>query len=127
MEFYFPTDLGERLAYCSAAFTALIGLVVMFAPGYTYRFLRLQVREGRSEAYAEARSAGGFHLGFGLVAILLAQPMIYLALGASFAIAAFGRILSIMSDRGSVWLNLLLLIVQAVLAALPLLYGFGYI
>ncbi|QND48591.1 DUF4345 family protein [Rhizobium lusitanum] len=127
MEFYFPTDLGERLAYCSAAFTAVIGLVVMFAPGYTYRFLRLQVREGRTEAYAEARSAGGFYLGFGVVAILLGQPMIYLALGASFAIAAFGRILSIMSDRGSAWLNLLLLVVQAVLAALPLLYGFGYI
>lgn len=127
MEFYFPTDLGERLAYCSAAFTAFIGLVVIFAPGYTYRLLRLQVREGRPEAYAEARSAGGFYLGFGVVAILLAQPMIYLALGASFAIAAFGRILSIMSDRGSVWLNLLLLVVQIALAALPLLYGFGYI
>ena len=70
---------------------------------------------------------GGFYLGFGLVAILLAQPMIYLALGASFAVAAFGRILSIMSDRGSVILNLLLLVVQAALAALPLLYGLGYI
>ncbi|SCB15360.1 AGROH133_08824 family phage infection protein [Rhizobium lusitanum] len=127
MEFYFPTEFGEQLAFCSAAFTALIGLVMMFAPGYTYRFLRLQVREGRSEAYAEARSAGGFLAGFGLVAILLAQPMIYLALGASFGVAAFGRILSIMSDRGSVFLNLLLLVVQAILAALPLLYGMGYI
>ena len=127
MQLYFPTDLGEQLAYCSAAFTALIGFIMMFAPGYAYRFLKLQVREGRPEAYAEGRSMGGFYLGFGLVAILLAQPMIYLALGASFAVAAFGRILSIMSDRGSVILNLLLLVVQAALAALPLLYGLGYI
>lgn len=127
MELYFPTEFGERLAFCSASFTALIGLILMFAPGYTYRFLRLQVRDGRSEAYAEARSAGGFMLGLGLASILLAQPMIYLALGASFAVAAFGRILSLMSDRGSVWLNLLLLVVQLVLAALPLLYGSGYI
>ncbi|MBB5574045.1 MULTISPECIES: DUF4345 family protein [Rhizobium] len=127
MELYFPTDLGEQLAYCSAAFTALIGFLAMFAPGYTYRFLKLQVREGRPEAYAEGRATGGFYLGFGLVAILLAQPMVYLALGASFAVAAFGRILSIMSDRGSFLLNIALLVVQAVLAALPLLYGLGYI
>ncbi|MBB3286647.1 MULTISPECIES: DUF4345 domain-containing protein [unclassified Rhizobium] len=127
MELYFPTEFGERLAYCSAAATALIGLFLMFAPGYTYRFLKLQVKEGRSEAYAEARSAGGFMVGFGLVAILLAQPMIYLALGASFGVAVFGRILSLMSDRGSVFLSLLLLVVQAILAALPFLYGLGYI
>ncbi|NTJ66118.1 DUF4345 domain-containing protein [Agrobacterium rhizogenes] len=127
MELYFPTEFGERLAYCSAAVTALIGLFLMFAPGYAYRFLKLQVKEGRSEAYAEARSAGGFMVGIGLVAILLAQPMIYLALGAAFGVAAFGRILSLMSDRGSIFLSLLLLVVQAVLAALPFLYGLGYI
>ncbi|MBB6488324.1 DUF4345 domain-containing protein [Rhizobium lusitanum] len=127
MELYFPTEFGERLAYCSAAATALIGFFMMFAPGYTYRILKLQVREGRTEAYGEARSAGGFMLGFGLVAILLAQPMIYLALGASFGVAAFGRILAIMSDRGSVIVSLLLLVVQAILAALPFLYGLGYI
>ncbi|AYG67631.1 MULTISPECIES: DUF4345 domain-containing protein [unclassified Rhizobium] len=127
MELYFPTEFGERLAYCSAAVTALIGLFLMFAPGYAYRFLKLQVKEGRSEAYAEARSAGGFMVGLGLVAILLAQPMIYLALGASFGVAAFGRILSLMSDRGSLFLSLLLLVVQAILATLPFLYGLGYI
>ncbi len=49
---------------------------------------------------------GGFYLGFGLAAILLAQPMVYLALGASFAVAAFGRILSMMSDRGGAVRNL---------------------
>lgn len=127
MELYFPTEFGEQLAYCSAVVTAVIGLFLMFAPGYAYRFLKLQVKEGRSEAYAEARSAGGFMVGFGLVAILLAQPMIYLALGASFGVAAFGRILSLMSDRGSIILSLLLLVVQAILAALPFLYGLGYI
>lgn len=127
MELYFPTEFGERLAYCSAAVAALIGLFLMFAPGYTYRILKLQVREGQTEAYGEARSAGGFMLGFGLMAILLAQPMIYLALGASFGVAAFGRILSLMSDRGSIFFSLLLLVVQAILAALPFLYGLGYI
>jgi hypothetical protein len=127
MALYFPTELGEQLAFCAAAFTALVGLFMMFAPGYAYRFLGLEIREGRPGAYAESRSVGGFYLGFGLAAILLAQPMIYMALGAAFALAAFGRILSLLSDRGGgVIVNLLLLVVQAILAALPLLYAFGF-
>lgn len=127
MEFYFPTDSGEQLAYCSAAVTALIGFIMMFAPGYSYRFLGLQVRDGRTDGYGEARSTGGFYLGIGLVAILLAQPMIYLALGGAFAVSTFARLISLMSDRGNMIVGLLLLVVQAILAALPLLYGLGYI
>jgi hypothetical protein len=127
MELYFPTELGEQLAFCAAAFTALVGLFMMFAPGYAYRFFGLAVREERPGAYAESRSVGGFYLGFGLAAILLAQPMIYMALGAAFGLAAFGRVLSLLSDRGGgMMVNLLLLVVQAILAALPLLYAFGF-
>lgn len=126
MEFYFPTEFGEQLAFGAAAFTALIGLFMMFAPGLTFRFLGLQPRETRPSAYAEGRSTmGGFYLGFGLCAILLAQPMVYLAFGASFGLAAFGRILSIMSDRGNTLLNYILLVVQMILAGLPLGYVFG--
>lgn len=128
MDFYFPTELGEQLAFCAAGVTALIGLFMMFAPGYAYRLFGLQVKEGRGGAYAESRSVGGFYVGLGLAAILLAQPMIYMAMGAAFGLAAFGRILSLMSDRGGgVIVNLLLLVVQAILAALPLLYAFGFI
>jgi len=127
MEFYFPTERGEQLAYCAAGFTALVGLFMMFAPGLTFRLFGLQPKDGRLGGLAEARSTmGGFYLGFGLAAILLAQPMVYLALGASFAVAAFGRILAMMSDRGGVVRNLILLVVQIVLAALPLLYALGW-
>ncbi|MBO9100111.1 MULTISPECIES: DUF4345 domain-containing protein [Rhizobium] len=127
MEFYFPTERGEQLAYCAAAFTALLGLFMMFAPGYAYRILGLQPREGRLGAYAEARSMGGSYIGFGLMAILLAQPMVYLALGTSFALAAFGRVLSLMSDRGNVVVNLVMLVIQVALAALPIIYFLGWI
>jgi len=56
----------------------------------------------------------------------LAQNWIYMALGASFAMAAFARIISLLSDKGSTILNYLLLVVQIVLAALPLAYVFGF-
>lgn len=126
MELYFPTELGEQLAFCAAAFTALVGFIIMFAPGVALRAFGLQQRGERREGHAEMRSMGGFYLGFGLSAIMLGQNLIYMALGASFAIAVFGRILSMMSDRGNTLVNLLLLIVQAILAALPLLYAFGF-
>lgn len=128
MEFYLPTETGELLAFCSAAFTALIGLFMMFAPGLTFRFLGLGSMEHRPGAIAEARSSlGGFYAGIGLSAIMLAQDWIYMALGVGFALSAFGRILSLMSDRGRNPLNYPLLVVQVILAALPLGYTFGLI
>ncbi|MFA1675101.1 DUF4345 domain-containing protein [Rhizobium mongolense] len=126
MEFYFPETFGEQLAFCSAAFTALAGLVIMFAPGYAMQLFGLQPRGERRDGFAEQRSVGGFYLGFGLAAIMLAQDFIYMALGAAFAMAAFARIVSLLSDKGSTILNYLLLVVQAVLAALPLAYSLGF-
>lgn len=127
MEFYFPTEFGEQLAFGAAAVAALIGTLVMFAPGLTLKFFALQPRDFRPEGYGAARSAGGLIVGFSATALMLAQPTLYLAFGAAMALAAFGRILSIMSDRGNTLRNFLLLIVEILLAALPLFYVFGVI
>lgn len=127
MEFYFPTEFGEQLAFGAAAVAALIGALVMFAPGLTLKFFALQPREFRPEGYGAARSAGGLIVGFSATALMLAQPTLYLAFGAAMALAAFGRILSIMSDRGNTLRNFLLLVVEILLAALPLLYVFGLV
>ncbi|PPJ45320.1 DUF4345 domain-containing protein [Rhizobium sp. KAs_5_22] len=127
MEFYFPTEFGEQLAFGAAAVAALIGALVMFAPGLTLKFFALQPRELRPEGYGAARSAGGLIVGFSATALMLAQPTLYLAFGAAMALAAFGRILSIMSDRGNTLRNFLLLVVEILLAALPLFYVFGLV
>ena len=127
MEFYIPTETGEFLAFCCAIVTGLAGLVVLFAPGTALRVAGLQLRDDTREAYAFARSAGGFYLGLAVVALMMAQSWIYMAIGGGFAIAAFGRILSLMSDRSFSLKNLLILAAQAVLAALQLGYAFGFI
>jgi hypothetical protein len=127
MEFYFPTEFGEQLAFGAAAIAGVIGLLVMFAPGLTLRFFALEPREMRPDGYGAVRSAGGLITGFSATALLLAQPMVYLAFGAALALAAFGRILSIMSDRGATIRNFLLLVVEVVLAALPIVYVFGLV
>ncbi|MBB3594435.1 hypothetical protein FHX08_004839 [Rhizobium sp. BK529] len=127
MEFEFPTEFGEQLAFGAAAFTAFAGFVIMFAPGLAMRAFGLAARGERCEGFSEVRSMGGFYLGLGLGAIVLAQPLIYTAFGAAFVMAAFARIISILSDKGNTLLNWLLLVVQALVAALPLLYVFGFL
>jgi hypothetical protein len=92
MDFYFPTELGEQLAFGAAAFTAVVGFIIMFAPGYAMRLFGLAPRGERRDGYAEQRSMGGFYLGCGLSAIMLAQNWNYMALGAAFAMAAFARV-----------------------------------
>lgn len=123
-----PVETGEQLAFASAVFVVMIGLTMLLAPGFALRVLGFPPPEGRSAPYSEMRSSlGGLYLGLGLSAILFAQPFIYLALGSAFWVAAFARILSILSDRGTTLRNYILLVVQLVLGGLPIGNFFGFI
>lgn len=128
MEFYFPAEFGEQLAFGAAVVSAIIGLFFMFAPGLTLRAFGLLPAGERRDGYALVRSSlSGFYLGLGAAALLLAQPMVYLAFGAAFGLSVFGGILSILSDGGASMRNLLLLVVHFLLAALSLSYVFGLV
>lgn len=130
MEFAFPWPLsqGEWLAWTCAAITAAFGLLMLFAPGTTLRMLRLQTVPGHPEAVSETRATmAGFHLGVGLASILLAQPLLYLTLGLCWGLAAFGRIISVLSDNGNTAWNWLRLVIEAALAALALSYALGFV
>ena len=50
-----------------------------------------------------------------------------MALGFSWLFTAFGRIVSMMSDRGNTLFNWISLVVELVLAALPLAFAFGFV
>lgn len=130
MEFAFPwpTSQGEWAAWSSAALTAFFGLVLMFAPRLSFRLLRLQTREDRPEAIAAARATmAGFFLGVGVCSLLLAQPLLYMTLGFSWLFAAFGRLVSMLSDAGNKPFNWLALVLELALAALPLGFVFGFV
>ena len=86
----------------SAAVTVLFGAILLFAPGPLVQLFRLQPKPEHPEAYAAARAnMAGFYLGLGLSSLLLAQPLLYMALGFSWLFTAFGRIVSMMSDQGN--------------------------
>jgi hypothetical protein len=128
IEFYAPQSPGEWLAFTSAAVTVLFGVFCLLFPRTTLSILRLQTRSESPEALSESRATmAGFYLGLGISAILLAQPLVYLALGAGWAFTAIGRLLSIILDRGPTSFNFGSLMLEVMLAGLPLLYVFGFV
>lgn len=130
MEFAFPWPMsdGEWLAWSVAALTLFMGLLMLFAPGLTLKLLRLQTVSNHPEAVGEARATmSGFYIGVGLASILLAQPLIYLTLGACWALTAFGRIVSMLSDNGNTVVNWVWLAFEVVLAGAVLAFALGFI
>jgi uncharacterized membrane protein HdeD (DUF308 family) len=128
LEFTWPSTDGEWLAWSSAAVTVLFGLFMLFAPGLTLRILRLQTAANHPEALSEARATmAGFYLGLGISSILLAQPLLYMALGFSWLFTVFGRIVSMLSDRGNTLYNWILLVIELVLAGLALAFSLGFV
>jgi len=128
IEFYAPQSTGEWLAFTSAAITVLFGLFCLLFARTTLSILRLQTLPDSPEALSESRATmAGFYLGLGASALLLAQPLVYLALGASWGFTAFGRLVSMVFDRGFTSFNFGSLVLEIVLAALPLLYVFGFV
>lgn len=127
MELYFPTELGEQVAFICAAATAALGFLVFLFPAVVLRLTAFQIGEVRPEGYAAVRSTGAHHLGFGLAAIMLAQDWIYMTLGIALGFAALGRLMSCVLDRGFTPRNIAFSLLQVALAGGPLAYVFGYI
>jgi len=130
LEFAFPWPVtqGEWFAFVSAAVTALFGAILLFAPGLSFRLFRLQTTPDHPEAYAAARAnMAGFYLGLGLSSLLLAQPLLYMALGFSWLFTAFGRVVSMMSDQGNKLFNWLWLVFDLALSGLALAFALGFV
>lgn len=126
IEFYFPTSPGEWAAFASAVVTILFAILLFFMPRLSLRILRLQTFADVPSAVSESRATmAGFYFGVGFCCILLAQPLLYLALGVSWLFTAFGRIVSMVLDKGNTKYNWISWPIEAILGILPTLYAFG--
>lgn len=126
LAFPWPVSTGEWLAWWSALITMLMGLLFFLAPRLALRILRLRPADPQAGSVAR-ESMAGFYLGIGLSCILLAQPLLYLALGLCWALSAFGRLVSLLIDRHNSVYNWLVLAIDVVLAALPLAFALGLV
>lgn len=127
LAFPWPTSDGEWMAFGVAAFTLFLGVLMLFAPRIVMRMLRLQTTPDHEEALSEIRGRmAGFYLGTSLTAILLAQPLVYLALGFSWLFTAFGRLISMLSDDGFRIPNFIWLLLELILAGIAIGYALGW-
>jgi preprotein translocase subunit SecF len=58
---------------------------------------------------------------------LLAQPVLYLALGFSWLLAAFGRLISMLSDAGLTVANFAWLLLELALAVAAIAFALGWL
>lgn len=121
-----PSAPGAQAAMLSAVLTLLLGLALMVLARQIGAWWGLAARAGREGAVGELRPIGGFLAGLGLAGFLFDQPVIYVMIGSAWALAAFGRLLSMMSasDRSNGLFNLLFLVLQVLLAAGALTWFF---
>ncbi|UIJ72203.1 DUF4345 family protein [Aurantimonas sp. HBX-1] len=124
-----PQTNADMLPFVAALVTMLFGLVALFAPRLTLRALRLQAVDRHPEAVGESRATiAGFWLGVGLVsAAFFDQPFVQMALGAGWLFTGFGRLVSILSDRGATVYNWLFLALNLLLALMALAPVFGLV
>ena len=100
MELTTPASLGEWLAFLTALATFLIGAFILLAPRTFMGWIGLGAARADTGGVSEVRSAnGGFWMGLGAAALLLGQPLIYLALGFAFAGMVVARLVAMAVDR----------------------------
>lgn len=119
----FPEEPWPQAAFVSAAVLLLTGLLMLAFPVTCGRVLGLEGSATRPDGIGEIRPAGGFLAGFALATLMFFdQPVLAATLGFAMAVAAFARLISLMSDTSASLLNLLLFLVQAIFAVALLYY-----
>lgn len=123
----FPSEPWPQAAFLAVIILVIAGLAMLIFPATTGRLIGLESRETRPGGISEIRPAGGFLFGLAAVTLIFDQPVIYTGLGIALLIAAFARLISLMSDTSASLLNILLLVVQLIFASAALYYFFDVV
>ena len=123
-----PQDLGATYVFLVALITVIFGLFTLIVPNLGLKVLRLQTKVDKNSSVGELRGTlSGFYLGVGGVVLLSSWPFIGLLLSACWCATAFGRMISMLSDRGNTFYNWLILVLELILAAVPIAVVFNFI
>lgn len=116
----FPSDPVGRTIFGCTVILIVLSALPLFMPHFCKRLWALVEKTTRPGSIGELRVAGAFVVGLGLSSLLFDQPFIVLALGSAIGFAAFGRILSMMSDQAVTFTNFLVLLLQLVVSGVML-------
>ena len=124
-----PQTLPDILPFLAAAITMILGLAALFAPRLVLRAARLGPTGPSPAGLSQTRTMlGGFVLGAGLATLLFFdQPIMQITLGSAWAFAAFGPLVSILTDDAATAANWGLLVLATALAAFCLMPAFGFV
>jgi Domain of unknown function (DUF4345) len=123
---YWPQTLGETLGFAAASITLAIGLVAFLFPRTMLKLVKLAPVV--PQAVAEGRAGfGGMLIALGASTIIFAQPFVTLTLGAAWAMAAIGRMLSMIVDRSASAANGTAFLFEAAMAAAALAGVLGWV
>ncbi len=115
-----PVDSGELLAFCVALITLGFGLICLLVPKTALKWIRLVERSDRPGSAGELRSGlAGFYLATGIFVLIEGGIFVLVALASVWIATAFGRLISILSDRASNLYNWSALLFELVLAGIP--------
>lgn len=121
----FPAEPWPQAAFVSVVVLLVAGLLMLAFPATCGRVLGLEGAGTRPGGIGELRPTGGFLAGFALATLMFFdQPVLCAGLGVAMAVSGFARLISLMSDTSASMLNLLLFVVQIILAV-AMLYFFG--
>ncbi len=111
--------LLEWLPRVGAVLTVVLGLVGFFRPRLITDSQQIELKSPM--ALSEARVVfGGLHLGGGLTALSLHEPLVYMTLGAAWSVGLLARFYSMVADKTSLRHSLPGIVVDATLALLLL-------
>lgn len=119
----FPAEPWPQAAFVSVAVLLLAGLLMLAFPASYGRVLGLDGAATRPGGIGELRPIGGFLAGYALAVLMFFdQPVLCAGFGVAMAVAAFARLISMMSDTSANLLNVLLFLVQLIFAVATLYY-----
>ena len=109
--------LIEWLPRVGALFTVVLGLIGFFKPRLITDGQHIELRSPM--ALSEARVVfGGLHLGGGIMALALNEPLIFMTLGVAWGFGLLARFYSMIVDKTSFKQSLPGIVVDGVMAGL---------
>ncbi len=128
LSFVKPQSNTQWYSFLVALVTFGFGVLAFALPKAVLAFLRLQPVDGKPAAFGEIRGTlAGFHIGVGGTFLLAPGIFTGLMLSICWLASAFGRMISMLSDRGNTALNWLKLAIELGLGVVPLAIVFGFI